>query len=160
MASFYNSENEIEILLEGFNTKTLPKEQWTHEAHLTGAVWFLSRYDYDEALALIRKAIAEYNIAVGGQNTPTSGYHETMTVFWMSVVCFFVEKHEGKNLFHTCNALLASPLADKNLPFYFYERDTILSPIARAVYVAPDKTILNHDTLNDVLQHDTGVASE
>ena len=148
----YTSADEIEILVQGFNAKTLEKEKWTHAAHLTGAVWYLKRYNFEEAVTLIRKAIAEYNVAVGGQNTTTGGYHETMTIFWMTVADFFVRSNTSLTILDTCNALLSSPLAERTLPFYFYEKDTILSVKARAAYVQPDKEAVNDETLGRVLR--------
>jgi hypothetical protein len=154
MNAFYADASDIDTLIEGFNAKTLPKEQWTHAAHLTGAVWYLNRFDFDEALQQIRLAISTYNIAVGGQNTATSGYHETMTVFWMQVVDYFVRTTKGFDLKDCCNALLASPLAERTLPFYFYEKDTILSPQARAAFVPADKLDVNDDNLGMTLKMD------
>jgi len=125
MTAFYTSEDEIEVLTEAFVAKTLEKDKWTHAAHLTIAVWHLKEFDYDEAVALVRKRITEYNLAVGTQNTATSGYHETMTIFWMTVVHFFVRRVQAQTTFEVCNLLLAGPLASNTLPFYFYERVTI-----------------------------------
>jgi len=76
MDSFYTSAEEIEILAGAFNSKTLPKDRWTHAAHLTIAVWYLKKYLFHEALNLVRKGITEYNVAVGTQNTTTGGYHD------------------------------------------------------------------------------------
>lgn len=152
MDFFYADANDIDTLIEGFNAKTLPKEQWTHAAHLTGAVWYLRKYNFEQALQQIRIAITTYNIAVGGQNTATSGYYETMTVFWMQVVDFFVRTHQAFDLRECCNALLASPLAERTLPFYFYEKDTILSQQARAAFVPADKLAVNDDNLGMMLK--------
>ena len=158
MSLFYTSAADIETLVKGFNAKTLEKEKWTHAAHITGAVWYLKQYGFEEAVPLIREAIAEYNVAVGGQNTATSGYHETMTVFWMTVADFFVRSNTTKTTLDVCNALLASPLAERTLPFYFYEKDTILSVEARAAYVPPDKALIDNETLGHLLRD--GWASE
>ena len=34
----------------------------------------------------MRHAVRRYNVAVGGQNTATSGYHETITDFWIKLL--------------------------------------------------------------------------
>ncbi len=153
MTPFYTSAEEIETLVKGFNTKTLEKEKWTHEAHLTAATWYLKNYSLDEATNLVRNGIKEYNVTVGGTNTSTSGYHETMTIFWMAAIYFFVNRDTSKSLLDTCNELLASPLAERTLPFEFYERETILSTEARAAFVKPDKEDLNDEALENILKN-------
>jgi hypothetical protein len=153
MYGFYSSANYIEKLVESFNTKTLAKDKWTHTAHLTVAIWHLKNYSFDEALPRVRQGITEYNVAVGTQNTATGGYHETMTVFWMTVAYFFVQKNKSQPLKDVCNALLASPLAARDLPFYFYEKATILSLGARAAFVSPDNALLDDVALGAILQN-------
>ncbi len=160
MDIFYISPNEIDRLIEGFNAKTLPKEQWTHAAHLTGAVWYLKKYGFEEALQQIRLAISAYNIAVGGRNTATSGYHETMTVFWIQVVEFFVRTNHAFDIKECCNALLASPLAERSLPFCFYEKDTLMSPQARAAFVPGDKLVVSDDNLEMVLNNNSQLSKD
>ena len=86
----------------------------------------------------MKSAIISYNLSVGGQNTGTGGYHETMTLFWMDVLHIFVNDNAGLSLKDTCNKLLSSTLGSKNLPFNFYTKEIILSPLARARAVAPD----------------------
>ncbi|WP_394993495.1 hypothetical protein [Emticicia sp.] len=46
-------------------------------------LWHVANFDYDEALAQMQVGIRTYNEASGGTNTDSSGYHETITVFWI-----------------------------------------------------------------------------
>jgi hypothetical protein len=41
---FLYSLADAEKLINGFNNCTLPKEEWTHEAHLIGGLWMLAQY--------------------------------------------------------------------------------------------------------------------
>ena len=147
MIIFINSENEVIQLATDFSNRTLEKVKWTHEAHLTVAIWHLRNYDLLEATCLLRSGIISYNLSTGSKNTGTEGYHETLTLFWITVIDFFVRREISKSLLETCNSFLQCPLSDKTLPFYFYEKQNILSAKARAYFIPSDKMPLNDETL-------------
>lgn len=50
------------------------------------AAGYLTQMDVATALPLVRERIRAYNLMVGGENTETAGYHESLTVFWLRVV--------------------------------------------------------------------------
>jgi len=145
-------EKEIDRLAERFIDKTLPKEEWTHEAHLTVAAWHLKQYDFYEALCFMRSGIISYNLSVGGTNTSSKGYHETMTVFWMKLIDSFIRLNKERSLLDTCNKFLSSGLAKRDAPFHFYQRETILSTEARSLYIEPDKISVNERTVSHSLE--------
>ena len=149
--SIYQSQEEIELLVQGFIGKTLPKEQWTHHAHLTTAIWHLKNYDVDEATCLLKSGIISYNLSVGSINNGSGGYHETLTIFWITVVDCFVRHHSHLNLTDTCNAFLQSNLADRALPFLFYIKENVLSKAARAKYMQADKMELTDENMGKLL---------
>src|ERR1043165_5805414 len=51
--TFRTSEEMFE-LLRRFEDCTLPREEWTHAAHLTVALWHLLQFDWPEACARVR----------------------------------------------------------------------------------------------------------
>ncbi len=132
------SETEMLELIEGFRSRTLPAEKWTHEAHLTTALWFLSNYSKDEATCFLRSGIIAYNISTGGENTPAGGYHETITLFWIEIIDRFVRNHPNLKFPALCNTFLRSTEASKELPMKYYSRDLLFSTRARARWVNPD----------------------
>ena len=75
--------------------------------------------------------------AHGIETTPTTGYHETLTLFWIRCV----REHLAE---HTCDTplvALANGLVaryDKNTPLKHYTRERLFSPAARADWVEPD----------------------
>ena len=81
-----SNEAELDEFLRGFEEGTYPVKQWTHAAHLAMAGGYLTRMSADEALPFLRERIAAYNVAQGGMNTDSSGYHESLTVFWIKLV--------------------------------------------------------------------------
>src|ERR1051325_8543258 len=136
-ATFRTSEEMFE-LVRRFEDCTLPREEWTHAAHLTVALWHLLQYDWTEAVARVRLGIQRYNAAHGIRTTPTGGYHETLTIFWLRRVRSFLEesRNEARALVSLANDLAAS--ADRGLPLEYYTRELLFSTEARAKWVEPD----------------------
>ncbi len=73
------NKSDIEALVSQFQTSTLPREKWTHRAHLTVAFWYLTHEPIRDAIQTIRVGIQRYNAAKGIMMSLTSGYHETLT---------------------------------------------------------------------------------
>ena len=136
-ATFHTTE-EILSLVRRFEDCTLPREEWTHAAHLTVALWHLLQFDWPEAVARVRRGIKLYNAAHGVLSTPTGGYHETLTLFWLRTVRAFLEaeRNEARALVRLANDLTAT--ADKGLPLEHYTRARLFSPEARAGWVEPN----------------------
>src|SRR5919206_1370190 len=113
----FRTTEEILALVRRFEDCTLPREEWTHAAHLTVALWHLLQFDWPEAVARVRRGIKRYNAAHGIVETPTGGYHETLTLFWLRTVRAFLEegRNEARALVHLANDLAATH--DKGLPF-------------------------------------------
>lgn len=134
----FRTTGEVLALVRRFDDCTLPREEWTHAAHLTVALWHLLQYDWPEAVARVRLRIQRYNAAHGIRTTPTGGYHETLTLFWMRRVRAFLEegRNEARSLVALANNLADS--ADRNLPLTYYTRERLFSTEARAAWVEPD----------------------
>lgn len=134
----YESAAEIEQLIEGFENGTLPKAQWTHQAHLVMAVWYLSKPDIAQVTAVIRNGIKSYNVAVGTENTDTGGYHETITLFYIWFVQKFLAQAKPENSLVENTNNFCTQYGDKNLPFQYYSKDLLMSVEARRNWVEPD----------------------
>lgn len=134
----YRQASEILELLHCFETCALPRERWTHAAHLTVALWHLLQYDWPEAVSRVRAGIKRYNEAHGIHTTPEGGYHETLTLFWMRHVRAFLERgdNEACPLVPLANELIAC--SDKRLPLAHYTRERLFSWEARAGWIEPD----------------------
>jgi hypothetical protein len=135
----FSRDAEIEHLGERFLARVLPKEEWTHEAHLATTTWLLLRrsdVDVDKELPdLIRR----YNESVGGVNSDSEGYHETITrMFLHGVRLFLSEADRAEPLHELVNELLLSPMGRRDWPLRFYSRERLLSVEARRGFVPPD----------------------
>jgi hypothetical protein len=95
-AAKYWTLGEIESFVRAFESCTLPRCEWTHQAHLIVALWYLTHYSQSEAINCIRDRIQRYNQAIGIKTTKDTGYHETLTLFWVRVVCQYLAA-EGAN---------------------------------------------------------------
>ena len=139
----FSSDAEIESIGERFLARTLPKTEWTHEAHLATTTWLLLRradIDVDTDLpGLIRR----YNESVGGVNSDSEGYHETITrVFLAGVRLFLSEADPAEPLYALVNELLLSPMGRREWPLRFYSRERLLSGEARRAFMPPDLAAL------------------
>ena len=94
---------EIEHIGEGLIARTLPRPEWTHEAHLATTTYLLTRrpdIDVDKQLPGFIRA---YNESVGGVNSDSEGYHETITqcfiravrLFWKAIPTIVVGKRSS-----------------------------------------------------------------
>jgi hypothetical protein len=134
----YEAEAEVERVVAGFRDSTLPPAEWTHRAHLTVALWYATHHEAADALDLVRAGILRLNAAHGVPTTPTRGYHETITRFYMHVVGHFVEQEEsGGDWAERANRLLAR-YGHRELPLRHYSEGVLKSPEARAGWVGPD----------------------
>ena len=135
----YQTFEEIQRLVTGFQTLSLPFPSWTHEAHLTVACWYAERFGADRSLAMVRNAIQHFNLANGIFQTPTRGYHETITRCYMHLVhAFATTQPEGASELARVNALLASSYAERGYLLTHYTKATLMSWEARIGWVAPD----------------------
>ena len=135
----FTSDADITSVGERFLARALPKEEWTHEAHLATTTWLLLRrpdIDVDKELpGLIRR----HNESVGGVNSDSEGYHETITrVFLAGVRLFLSEAKPNEPLHGLVNELLMSPMGRREWPLRFYSRDRLLSVEARRNFIPPD----------------------
>ena len=113
---FFRSDAEIAHIGEGLLARTLPRDEWTHEAHLAATTYLLIRrpdVDIDTQLPGI---IRRYNESVGGVNDDTQGYHETITRMFLHGVRLFLGEADAKEPLHELvNALLLSPMGRARL---------------------------------------------
>jgi hypothetical protein len=127
-------------LVAQFEDCTLPKEEWTHRAHLMVGLWYASRLPYEEALTAVREGIRRLNAAHEVPTTPTRGYHETITRFYVRVLCDYVAHEEarpGADWGERVSELLAR-YGDRELPLRHYSKERLMSPEARFGWVEPD----------------------
>ena len=128
---------------EGLLARTLPRADWTHEAHLAATTYLLTRRPDIDLDRDLRRIISSYNESVGGVNDDTQGYHETITrVFLHGVRLFLSEADLDEPLHELVNDLLLSPMGRRDWPLRFYSAERLFSVDARRKFVSPDLAAL------------------
>ena len=122
----------------GLLARSLPKGEWTHEAHLAACTWLLLERPEIHPETELRDIIRAYNVAVGGVNDDTQGCHETLTQLYIHGVRRHLAQDVSGELLGTVNALLASPMAERSWPLVHYTRETLFSVAALRGWVEPD----------------------
>lgn len=130
MTEYFKTRDEIRSLVESFEICTIRPEDFRHYQHLTVALWYVSSLPYDEAVAKMTSGIRRLSEAYG-----KTGYHETITLFWLRTVSDFATE---------CNdqlATAANRLIEKYNKDYireYYSPHLLASDKAKAGWVEPD----------------------
>jgi hypothetical protein len=131
----FHAEREIDEFLERFEAGTISKPEWTHQAHLAAAAIYVWR-DAETALPHMRFGILFLNRCHGTVNSATSGYHETLTVFWMEIVREFCRERRNSSRLTAINELME--VLPAGLFREYYSFDVVKSRQARERWMNPD----------------------
>ena len=139
----FANDEAVRRLGDAMLARTLPRAEWTHEAHLATCLWLLlERPDIlpeRDLPALIRR----YNESVGGVNDETQGYHETITQISIRGARQFLARTDAAlPLAEKVNALLQAPEGQRDWPLRSYSPERLFSKEARLGWVEPDLAAL------------------
>jgi hypothetical protein len=131
------TEQEIDAFLAAFEAGTLAKERFTHTGHLLTGACFVHMLGEAEAIGHMRLCVRRFNEAVGGQNTDTGGYHESITVFWIKILAAL--HAEDPSLPRAQFAALAVDRYRNRRDLFreFYDFDLVASTEARRNWIPP-----------------------
>ena len=132
MKVFYKTEEEIRTLVELFEACTFHPSEFRHYQHLTVALWYVRHLPFAAATEKITTGIRRLAETYG-----KTGYHETITLFWLRIVTAFAAEHENLALPALANALI-DKCTDKDLIGRYYSADVLDSPKAKVEWVEPD----------------------
>jgi hypothetical protein len=108
--------------------------------------WHVQQHGPDGALEPFRAGILRLNQAHGTPESPTRGYHETITRGYLTLIARrLAAATAARTLEARVEAVLVSPLADRDVLLRYYTRERLLSPEARAGYCPPDLRALDAD---------------
>ncbi len=136
---FLITTEEASKLLEKWETGRMDKADWTHEMHLIMGLAMLALHGRN-ALPAMRERILRHNEATGTANTDTSGYHETLTVYWLWTIRNFMLERELATFDETSidELVFEEKLARRNDWLRFWREETIKSTAARRGFVPPE----------------------
>ena len=118
-----------ELLVGKFFDRTLPKARWTHEAHLIVCHFVVAKVGPAAAVPVLRSAIKAYNEAVGTPNTEVSGYHETLTQYYVGAVDYVAAD---------ISTVFSAAETQRQAPLRNWSSGSLFSPEARRIWMPPD----------------------
>lgn len=136
---FLENPAALDRFVSDWKLHRLPKSAWTHGAHVAVCAYFA--FDRDEAstLGIMRPGIRSFNEAVGGVNSPTAGYHETITRLWIRAITRHLRDHRPKSRFEAAMTAVAHFVDPRALLDRHYSWDIVNDQRARAEWVEPDR---------------------
>lgn len=132
MECYYTTEKEIRALVESFEACSFHPANFRHYQHLTVALWYVWNLPFEEAGKQVTSGIRRLAEAYG-----KTGYHETITLFWLRIVAAFVREHEDLTLPSLANALI-DKCCNKEFIGRYYSPEMLGSPKAKTEWVEPD----------------------
>lgn len=117
-------------MFDRFVNGRLGLKEWTHEAHLITTWVALRDRTPAETLAFLRHAIQTHNCGIGITNDDASGYHETLTVYYVTAV------HQAAA--PSPEALYDIATCGRKAALEFWSRDVLFSVEARRRWVEPN----------------------
>ena len=137
------SDDAVARVGKGLLARTLPRPEWTHEAHLAATTYLILKHPEIDLDMELPGLIRRYNESVGGVNDDTQGYHDTITRAFLRGVRLFLEEADISRPIHElANELLMSPMGRRDWPLRFWSKDRLMSVEARRGYVPPDLAAL------------------
>jgi hypothetical protein len=132
------TEAGLRVLVQAFEAGALPKPEWTHAAHVAMGAHYVFLLGEADALSTMRLRVRAYNEAVGTINSTSSGYHETLTRFWIAVLARLYEVHPTERELECVQRAVALYGGRRDLHGAYYNFDVVKSVEARRDWVAPD----------------------
>jgi hypothetical protein len=119
-----------EQFLQAFEDGTLPKDDFTHAAHVRLAWICLRRDGFEAGSARVIRGIRAFAALHGA----TGLYHETVTRAWLALVAAADDRAPSFEAFLAAAPQLRGRALDRH-----YAPETLASDDARSRFVAPDR---------------------
>jgi hypothetical protein len=125
---------DIVQLVEGFEACTLTPLEFDHQAHMTVALWYLSRLPDAEASERMRAGIRRF----AAVHRKEGLYNETVTLFWMKLLRHVLDTAPPRPLAEFADHAIET-WGRMDVLFGYYSRDVAFSERAKAAWVEPDR---------------------
>jgi hypothetical protein len=137
--AFADSPATLEAFLDDWHAGRLTRQDWTHGAHVAACAYYAFDHGADATARIMTAGILAFNRAVGVESTPTSGYHETLTRFWSTVIVAHVSALGAASRWDAVRSALDRYGEDRDLPRRCYSFDVVQDVRARREWVPPDR---------------------
>ena len=133
MTDYFQTDDELRELVASFEACRFHPSEFRHYQHLAVALWYVWHLPYEQAAHRMTTGIHRLAETFG-----KTGYHETITLFWLQIVSDFAASDDrNESLAMTANKLVRR-YENKNLIYDYYSADLIASAKAKAEWVDPD----------------------
>ena len=137
------SDEAVRHVGEGLLARTLPREKWTHEAHLAATTYLVLKHPEIDLDIELRGIISRYNESVGTPNSDSEGYHDTITRAYLRGIRLFLDEADvGRPIHDLVNELLMTPMGRRDWPLRFWSKNRLMSIEARRAWIEPDLAAL------------------
>ena len=138
---FLQSPATFDAFVADWHAHRLTREAWTHGAHVGVCAYYA--FDHDEAatMAIMRPGIRNFNESVGGQNTATSGYHESITRVWVMAISAHLRARPVNSRWDAARSAVTRFGSPHEVLQQCYSFDVIADVRARAEWVPPDRPL-------------------
>ena len=90
----FETSSAVRRLGERLIAACLPREEWTHEAHLAACLWLVAERPDLDAVRDLPGIIRRHNASVGTVNDDSGGFHATITHCYILGVAAFLQRVE------------------------------------------------------------------
>lgn len=126
--------------LSRFENCTLPFAQWTHRSHVKLAYLYVGTHPFEQAVGKTRTGIKAFNATNKIPETTNTGYNETTTVAFLTIIASTLSFYGGLFPSGTSDEFCDRHphLLQKSLLRLFYSPDRRGHPEAKYRFIEPD----------------------
>ena len=137
------SDDSVAHVGEGLLAHTLPREEWTHEAHLAATTYLVLKHPEIDLDIELKGIISRYNESAGTPNSDSEGYHDTIPRAYLRGIRLFLDEADVSRPIHDLvNELLMTPMGRRDWPLRFWSKNRLMSIEARRAWIEPDLAAL------------------
>lgn len=104
MSDHYQTEKEIEAVVQGFESCTTAKDEFKHREHLTVAVWYLRNSAPEQAFEKMRSGLFRF---LDHHGVGRAKYKEALTQSWLELIQSVIEQMKpDRSLIEVTNMVL------------------------------------------------------
>ena len=128
MESHYQTEAEIESVVQGLESCTTGKDDFPHRKHLTVAVWYLRQGTVEQAFEKMRSSLLKF---LDHHGIGRGKYKEELTRAWINLVQSELEQLDPNLSLVTTTNLVIDRLSDVQAVFARYPNNLALQSEAK-----------------------------
>ena len=92
MSDHYQTEKEIEAVVQGFESCTTARDDFRHREHLTVAVWYLRNSTPEQAFEKMRSGLFRF---LDHHGVGRAKYKEALTLSWLKLIQSVIEQMDS-----------------------------------------------------------------